>query len=70
MARVKGGDRVHVFESLSDLQVMQNLSWSMALRSLQSDALRAQRPMCLMPRFKTCNDVWRREVVRPGTEGI
>ena len=23
MARVRGGDRVHVFESLSDLQVMQ-----------------------------------------------
>ena len=35
MARVRGGDRVHVFESLSDLQVIRNASRSTTSRSLQ-----------------------------------
>ena len=35
------GDKVHVFESLSYLQVIRNVSRSTALRSLQPDALRA-----------------------------
>ena len=35
MARVRGGDRVYVFESLSDLQVIRNASRSTTSRSLQ-----------------------------------
>ena len=43
MARVRGGDGVHVFESLSDLQVIRNVSRSTAVRSLQPDTLRAAK---------------------------
>ena len=41
MARVRGGDGVHVFESLSYLQVIRNVSRSTAVRSLQPDTLSA-----------------------------
>ena len=41
MARVKGGDGVNVFESLSDLQVIRNVSQSTAVWCLQPDTLQA-----------------------------
>ena len=37
----RGGDRVHLFELLSDLQAIPNASRSPTLWSLQPDALRA-----------------------------
>ena len=52
MARVRRGDRVHVFESLSDLQVIQNASRSMTSRSLQPALCAAEANV---PHVKTQN---------------
>ena len=41
MARVRGGDNVHAFESLSDLQAIRWTSLNRTLSSLQPDTLRA-----------------------------